>query len=203
MQKTSRSTKAADKVAGKCVSPMKIKLISISLLGLVGLFGLAGLNSGCTTARTVSYDTNALGVVTGITNTEKHLDMTIVCPAAMDIATVGTSLALQYQPQYRPAFVAARDGLRLIAANAAQEPADFDDVMGIINALPTKSLQGTNGNAMLIGASALTILRTINGQILRLDKNHVLAKDVGPFAQCIANGMTSGLGEPVIVGAPK
>ncbi len=174
------------------------KILLSSIAGGALLVGLASLNTGCVTEKTVHYSTNDVtAIVTGITNTEKHLDMTIVCPVAMDLATVGTSLAVQYQPQYRPGIVAARDGLRLIAANAASEPANFDDVMGILNTMPMpgKSLQGTNGNAILIGTSALTIFRTINGQILRLDKAHVLARDVGPFAQCLASGITSGLGE--------
>jgi hypothetical protein len=133
----------------------------------------------------------AIGGCTTTADGQKHLDMALVCPIANGAGQFGTAAALQAYPQYRPAFVAARDGLRLISITNG---ISADDLASVLKLIPVKQLQGTNGSLLMSGGGVM-VFGLLQGEIGKVDKKQLMARDVAPLAGCIAAGMTAGLGE--------
>lgn len=101
-------------------------------------------------------------------------------------AYLGTQAYLTKHPETRPAFVIARDELRVLSTS---DNIDAVTLLAIFNRLPVKQLE--SGQSKLIITAATIILSDFAGE-LQLDQ----LKQLQPIAASGADGITLGLGTP-------
>jgi len=154
----------------------KIKLLFLISAG-AALILTAGLTTGCKTTS------NADGTTT------KTVDPIVLQVIAQDASAVGTSVFLQTNPQYRPAFELARTSIKALLAAGNGSPADLQAALA---GLPLAQLKGTQG--ALIVSSAVTLIDLAGRQLQAADKKQVWATYVQPVAQGIADGLDQALG---------
>ena len=136
----------------------------------------------------------ALAIPTGCTTTSdgrKVPDPIVLTAIAQDAAYVGTTITLQTNPQYRPAFDQARLALEGLVAAGSGSPSDLQDVL---SRLPVKQLQGTNG--AIVVQQAVVILNAARAELAKLDKAQVYSGYVQPIAQGLLAGLDQALGVP-------
>lgn len=101
-------------------------------------------------------------------------------------AYLGTQAYLTKHPETRPAFVIARDELRVLSTS---DNIDAVSLLAIFNRLPVKQLE--SGQSKLIITAATIILSDFSGE-LQLDQ----LKQLQPIAASGSDGITLGLGTP-------
>ena len=99
------------------------------------------------------------------------------------VSYLGTALALQQHPEYRPGFTIAVQELKVIEA---QEQIDFATVLAIVHRLPVKELKGQNA---VLYITAATLLLDDLGASLDLSK----VEKIKPYVIGIRQGIELGL----------
>jgi len=99
------------------------------------------------------------------------------------VAYLGSALALQQHPEYRPGFTIAVEQLKVIES---QEQIDFATVLAIVHRLPVKELKGQN--AVLYITAATLLLDDLGGS---LDLAKV--EKIKPYVTGLRQGIELGL----------
>lgn len=102
-----------------------------------------------------------------------------------DIAYLGTVVAITENPEYRQALEGVRDALA--GLNQLPEDPTFDDLLGVMSALPVNELKSDKGQLYVAGGRIL--LRRLGKSV---DVGEI--KDLRPIVTALYAGIDQGLG---------
>lgn len=101
-------------------------------------------------------------------------------------SAIGTSIALQEHPEWRPGFELALNDLKILET----QPADMVTLMAIITRLPVKELRSSQATLIIEGAIILLSDQFGTTEVAGVDDK---VKDIRPYIIAIRRGIERGL----------